>query len=591
MESSPKIATTPPFHLSSFGTRMSIQPLSAKNQPGVIDPPNRPGAVARARNTNRRLKMTYVVIAFWLFGLACLFASSANGQEPYKRVALNSRLAESPKMVKDIYLRTKNFADGRDADIRYVKAYFKNYIPAILTNDDRTHEAAKVMKNYYALLEKSKNGRNRNAITDLVLTTMGPMAVGNYPPRARINAIHALAKLDSQPANRSASTPPVPLAKTLPLLVRLYRDKNNVDGVRAAALHGIHRHVQYGFPKLSADMKSGLATIMNQLLSEEVPLGRSPDAHAYLQRFAVDILETLRAKGDSALGEKLILISTEKSQPDLIALHSAAGIAAIGSDLKDKVANPSKVLESWSRRALSVMESELDRLKSLDRADGAAGQPPAPGDYESGGSSRSSSGGTKRKKSGGGLSGLSGLRGGGGSSRARSSKQNDVGDHNANSGGLSALGGGGGGNRGDRRGRKKTERRKDPVPGENQPPEVVASRRKLNYAFQQLKLGATGTAKPGLPARASGGLYAVAAEDARSDFQQWVSDLQDIVDEVNSEYLESRREYVEMLESQIEIMRETVGDEPAAEPAEKPAEKPAERPAELAAEPEVAAAS
>lgn len=567
---------------------MSIQPLSAKNQPDVVEPPTGSVATARATNMNRHQRLTHVVIVFWLLAVACLLVSTADGQEPYKRVPMNKRLADSPKTVKDIYLSSKNFADGRDADTRYVKAYFKNYIPAILTNDDRTHEAAKVMKSYYGLLEKSKNGRNRNAINDLVLTTMGPMAVGNYPPRARINAIHALAKLDSQPANRSASTPPVPLAKTLPLLVRLYRDQNNVDGVRAAALHGIHRHVQYGFPKLSADMKSGLATIMNQLLSEEVPQGRSPDAHAYLQRFAVDILETLRAKGDSALGEKLILISTEKSQPDLIALHSAAGIAVIGSDLKGKVANPSKVLESWSRRALSVMQNELDRLKSLDRAEGAAGQPPAPGDYESGGSSRSSSGGTKRKKSGGGLSALGA---GSGSTRARSREPDNDDDDNANSGGLSALGGGGAGNRGDRRGRKKTERRKDPVPGENQPPEVVASRRKLNYAFEQLKLGATGTAKPGLPARASGGLHAVAAEDASSDFQLWVSDLQDIVDEVNSEYLESRQEYVEMLESQIEIMRETVGDEPATEPAEKPAEKPTERPAELAAEPEVAAAS
>lgn len=572
---------------------MSIRPLSVKKNRSmrerrtVHEPKPTSLAIADGRTTSHRRELVYLIIAFWLVAIATAFAPTASGQQAYQKVEMDKRLAGDAKKIKAAYSNAKNFAAGRDANMGYVKVYYTNYVGAILTNPEYSHEVTRVIRDYYKLLEGSKNYSNLAAVNNYVLSGMGPIAVGNYPPPARINAIHALSNLDTTPAKRSGSagTPPVPHSRVLPVLIRIYRDEKSTDGVRAAALHGIHRHVSYGFQRITGGMNTGLVGLMTQLLDEPPPQGRSPDAHAYLQRFAVDILEMLRPKGNSVLGEKLVAISTDKTKPDLIALYSAAGVGVIGKDMAGKVADPAGVLNSWSRRALAVMETELHRLESLDRADPAGGQPPAPGDPSSGGSTGSGNARSAGRSTGGGMGGLGAL-GGGGNSRSRES----VPESNRGGGGMGALGGLGGLGGGEERGRqRRTERVKEPLPGENQPPEVVASRRLLNHAFEQLKMGVTGSPSPGAPSASSGGLYASVADDAKPAILDWVSQLQSIVDEVNGEYLETRKEYVDMLTGQVEQLREAVGDEPAAKPEAKPAD--AAKPAEVAADPDAESAA
>ncbi len=92
--------------------------------------------------------------------------------------------------------------------------------------------------------------------------------------------------------------------------------------------------------------------MMTSLLESPAPAGRPTDAHAYLQRYAVDILDVLRAKEDKSLGTKLISISTEPTNPDLIALYSASRLATMGPELQGQVQAPKKVLDSWSKRVL-----------------------------------------------------------------------------------------------------------------------------------------------------------------------------------------------------------------------------------------------
>ena len=106
---------------------------------------------------------------------------------------------------------------------------------------------------------------------------------------------------------------------------------------------------------------------MNDLLSSDPPAGRSEQAHAFLQRYAVDILDLMRPKDDAALGEQLISISTEINKPDLIALHSMARLGRMSQEMQGKVAEPADVLGSWAARVLKAFESELARLQALER--------------------------------------------------------------------------------------------------------------------------------------------------------------------------------------------------------------------------------
>ncbi len=316
-----------------------------------------------------------------------MFASKVHGQENYKSVPMNPAGMAEESNAKKMVSGVRSFAAGSPTN-PFVNLYFTRYIPAVLTNDEYLPIVSKAMLEYHDILDKAeRSGTNRNAVQEMAFRVMKVIASDNYPPSARINAITVLSRLDSRSANTSARTPPVPLEKVLPILVGLYQDKNNNDGVRAAALHGIHRHVNYGFQKLPAQSKADLTSMMTELLDSESPPGRSPEAHAYLQRYAVNILEKLRAKGDVTLGEKLISISTASKTPSSIALYSAASVGAMGGELKGKVSDPSRVLKSWSRRALMELESELHRLQSLDRAEPAAGQPPNPGEENSNSSS------------------------------------------------------------------------------------------------------------------------------------------------------------------------------------------------------------
>lgn len=544
---------------------MSIRQLTTDQPRPKRQPPTQPRSIARLAGEQQRKRLRQIVVVFLVVGLACVFASTARGQGAYRKVPLKKAF-NNDKVVRRAVSDTKKFATGGPRN-GYVDQYFTNYVPAILTDPAHITKVSEVMEDYVDILNKAqRSGRNTRAVQEQVFRMMNGIAANNFMPSARISAINVLSLLDSAPANTSNKTPPVPLAATLPVLVGLYQDEANVDGVRAAALHGIHRHVNYGFRNLSDEQKAGLSEMMNQLLDSKPPAGRSAEAHAYLQRFAVDINDKLRKQGDTALGQKLISISTEESIPSMIALHSARRAGEMGKELKGKVSDPSGVLNSWSRRTLNVMQAELDRLKALDRAEPAGGQPPNPDNLGSGGGGTGSSGGSRpKKKSAGGLGAL-----GSSSSSSRSSSAVEPPGFGQGGGGLGALGGPTN-ERG--RGRKKV-RKREPTPGENQPPEVVGSRRKLNYALQHLQIAVTGSPARGLPAKGTGGLMAMVEGDVVREIERWVDDMEDRLQEINDEELTTRADFVEMLETQIDLLQEEVGEAPAADAADPASDQP-----------------
>ncbi len=540
---------------------MSIQPFSSEQQRIEFDQRSAQTKATRFPAANWRQGWIYAAIYMFLVAVACLSAHTASGQEKqYLKVPMNPPAMAEEKNAKRVVAAAKSFASG-GAEDRLVELYFRSYVPAILTNPEYSPSVPEVLEDYRDVLSKAeRSGTNLAKIQTYVYRGMGTIAAKDYPPSARIAAITILSELDSRPANTSAKTPPVPWGKTLPALVYLYEDEKNVDGVRAAALHGIHRHVNYGFQSLPANVKNKLGALMTALLDSEPPPGRSADAHAYLQRFAVDILDKLRKKGDPSLGQKLITISTEKSKPSLIALHSAQRIGEMGADMKGKVADASGVLDSWSRRALSVMQAEVERLEALDRPEPAAGQPPSP-NIDSGGSggAAAASGSTaSRPRSGGGMD-LSRLSAGR-SSRPRTMDVDEDEDSRGSGLGSSLSGVRMGAGSADRNVKKERK----PIPGQNQPAEVVASRRKINHSLQQLQIGVTGSPQPGMPSKTAGGLLASVAPQAQGEIVKWVERMKELTDEINSEYLTTRKEYVDALQLQIDQLREIVGEEPAA---------------------------
>ncbi len=133
--------------------------------------------------------------------------------------------------------------------------------------------------------------------------------------------------------------------------MQLYRAETSPDGVRAAALQGISRHVALG--AVPQQYRQGVAGMMLQLATSDAPTGRSPEAHAYLQRYAIDILSVLANPNVAdQTTQTLVSLSTAEEKPSLIAAYAAAKIGQLQPG-KAKIQEPSKVLKSWAARGRS----------------------------------------------------------------------------------------------------------------------------------------------------------------------------------------------------------------------------------------------
>lgn len=467
------------------------------------------------------------------------------GAKKYDVIPLNPQFQDQAIKQK-MERAVKSFVSARDlntfAELPYAKGYVDKYLPAKITQPDALAEISPlindVMQNY-ARCQKAGNPGARQFLVWLYLG-MEPITRGNYQPAARINATLVLGKLDSAPA--TGDSPPTPLRQSFPVLFRLYHDVANPDGVRAAALQGLHRYVSYG-GELQQTHKDALIVEMKKLLDEPTPSNRAAKAHAYLQRYAVDILDMLAGPSDKTLATQLIGISSNPNSPDLIALHSASKFGSM-SQLQGTVPAAATVLESWSKLALNAFEAELARLKGLDHPQPATDQPPDPETMVV----------TKPVAAAGRGMGYDNMdmdmemgRGSGMDGSYEDMNMGSMDNYDMDSGtGMMGYGMGMG---------------MGMMPEANpQPPEVIASRRKLNTVLEQLQRGVSGSSAPGTPTTAGGLMTAVPDAD-KDAVTGWIASLSDIVTNLNDVNLDDRTKYIEGLEAQITVLKGLAGVE------------------------------
>ena len=505
-------------------------------------------SVSQAARDTRQRVLRNMAILFLAAGFVAALTLTAQGQAPkYERIDLNPAF-EKPqniKMMKDAAKRISVIQDRESFNqTRAAELFFTTYVPAKMTHAEALSEIGPLVNEVVSRLSAAQRSQApfTNDIMQWMYRGLKPVALGKYHPAARIAAISVLSRIDVEPARIRDGVPPRPAPYILTDFLPVYEDQNNVDGVRAAALQAVHRYVIYAAPSVRGGNLTKIKSLMDDLLAQEPPAGRSPKAHAFLQRYAVDILAALRGQSDPALGQKLISISTEVKKPDLIALHSAARIGEMSNDLKGKVTAPDDVLQKWAVRAMRAFQYEVVRLKAIDRPKAAASQPIKPRSIVRPKDSP--------EKPGGG--------GGGESTEDSSYEATDMMEGYEDSSGEDTDYAGYGAEMGSTYGMTGAAKTKP------QPPEIFASRRKLNYVLQQLHVGATGQAKAGLPDTPGGLLGGVA--DAQQDVvKNWVNAMGEVLTALNDETLHERDDYIAALEAQVEMLKGIAG--PAADEA------------------------
>lgn len=485
-------------------------------------------------------------VAFLAAGFVAVLVTTAAGQQgDYEVLAVDEQLTQE-RRVKQMQSALRAFATSKDpASYRNVAlTYVTNYAPKRITDPNAVDEIWDLTSALVDAVKASQRSRSPEArtIAAQVYRGMSAIAKGNYHPPARIAATLVLAKLDmGQPAQNQ---PPRIIPQVIGDLLSLYSDESNDEGVRAAALQGLHRQVGFGFGQLSDAARQQVAAEMMKLLDSPPPPTRSPEAHAYLQRFAVDLLRVLRQPDDAELATKLVSISTARNQPDLIAFHSASRIAGMQEGLSGNVETPAVVLDQWSGRLLRAFRKEIGRLKSFDPPVAAREQPRPPREVLQGPATE-----TQRRRGGGGYGEEYGP-GGDMSGYGEMPGMEDMGDYE----GYGDAGMDMDSAYGFMPGRTRAT---DAKP---QPPEVLGSRRQLNLLLQQMHLAVTGSRKAG-PPRQPGGLLAAAEEADRQLIRRWVSRMEEVVDSVNDDFLEDRAKFIEAIEEILPILEELAGDE------------------------------
>lgn len=482
------------------------------------------------------------------------FGVQVHGQEAkFDTIPMNDAFKKE-STVKRMERAAGSFASHRGdinafADKRVAEVYFRTYLPAKMTQPDALEEVSQSVQEMMGYLSRAQRG-GAPAGTEIlkwVFYGMKPVAEGNYAPIARINATLVLGRLDMVPADLLKQQPPVPLSSSLPILINLYEDENNAEGIRAAALHGIRRYVTYGFSRLNDNQRAKITQLMTELLDAPAPPNRSEKAHAFLQRYAVDILDYARTSASPDLAKKLVSISTDQSRPNMIAVYSAARAGKM-KELKGQVASPSDVLESWSARVWLALQDEVKRLKSLERPRQAAIQPSTPDSHL-----RLTD--EPPKPTGGrmGMDGMDGMEGSDPGMMASGGMESDMGmdmGMDASYGmegdmGMDMMEGYGMG----------MTMAPVAIP---QKPEVTASRKRLLHIIQQLHVGASGAPSLGIPKTPAGLLASVDAKD-KVIVEEWLSAMQGVVEALNDQSKSDEPLFIEGLTVQIEVLKDMAG--------------------------------
>lgn len=505
------------------------QPRRSFDQPSFDQNPRSAVADLSAKSLERRLWGAGFAVLIFLS--AIFFSASVWGQAAGFTVDKIPEALTSPTSIRAMEQARKEAPGRRDASPgswpqwNVFSAYYNQYLFAKMTQPGELANLPAYNEDILKDLRRAQSSGATDVARAIVSWSSNKalaLANGNYHPGVRINATLLLGSLSDTPA--AGTRPPKPSGGTLSPLVQLYRSEKVPDGVRAAALIGLHRWTRYGLAGLSAPARTGIANMMLELANAPVPANRTPEGHAFLQRYALDILSALYTPELSEqITAAFVKLSTSPDAPDIISLYATARLPRLAA--LDKIQAPQDVAKAWTVNVASVFQSEADRLLAMDPLPSAAKQPrPVMPNATRGGMPGGMPGGMEMGMD----MGMGGMEGGGMDMGMEAPGGMDMG---MGMGGMD-MGMGMGGFSGARN---------------LQPPEILASRRRLIHALQSVRYGVSGS-KTMDPSRTPQGLSTVLANQNDMTLEQLNEMLTSALEDVNDSQLITRKTFAAMLE-------------------------------------------
>lgn len=500
-------------------------------------------AHACSRETFRKELLRDVLVMFLAVSAALIvWSSTSHGQEAGGRQIHPDILKDPARIQRTIRSFSLTKADEiskyTDRDRQMMENYFAAYLPAVLTKKSELTSINAAVAHTNDLLSRMWRPNPLPAggseVKRWIYASLSPIAKGDFHAPGRINAILCLSRLPRNPTAAQGYVRPEPVI--LRDLLPIYEDDTNPEGVRAAALVGIERFVRLT-PTSAIDAKTQgkVLDAMEALLNEAPPAGRDAMAHAFMQRYAVDVVTQLSV--DKELSQKLLVLSSKEDRPDLIALYLMGAAGTMPGKIELGDVKVEDLLQQWGKRALGALDAEIARLKAYEPDTSPVSQPADPRSFVT----VRSTGSTSRRPGMGEDSGE-------GMERRMAPDESSAEGPEGGEGSYGEMGGYG-------------EMSGFGVPGSSskvdQPPEIIASRKKLSYLCQQFLLAATGQPKPVdelEPLRNPGGLLAAVPADQSEKLDLFVTLVSGFANGVNEGTEASRRDYLLTLETQRDVL-------------------------------------
>lgn len=172
------------------------------------------------------------------------------------------------------------------------------------------------------LMKQVRTPQMREFVIGITRQVNEAIVRGNFHPAARYNAMLWLGDLNtSDPVMFGTPRPAVPMIEMLRFMLDELTNPQQIDPVRVAALAGVDRHVRLDrhLPAGSRRLVGNAAEtmIVNAMLglaeATEPPEGRSSEAHAWMQRRAIEILGML---GSTGQGNRVVTVLEQTAGDD-----------------------------------------------------------------------------------------------------------------------------------------------------------------------------------------------------------------------------------------------------------------------------------
>lgn len=236
------------------------------------------------------------------------------------------------------------------------------------------------------LMKQVRTPQMREFVIGITRQVNEAIVRGNFHPVARYNAMLWLGELNtSDPVMFGDPRPAVPMIEMLRFMLDELNNPQQIDVVRVAALVGVRRHVRLDRHLPAANRRlvgnAAQAMIVNAMLglveAKEPPEERSVEAHAWMQRRAIEILGMLGTPGDgNRVVTALEQTAADDSLPTAVRCSAADALGQLIYPANVQI-NAAEIAKRLGSIAVLACREEIKRVEDQLARDEARKKRPA----------------------------------------------------------------------------------------------------------------------------------------------------------------------------------------------------------------------